>query len=118
MNMNKNRLDELIESAVVCCENCPINETSFCKLNVEDESDDFEVFNCADCILEWLQEFNVADALEEGTHIVNDQTIFPPESIPYEPCYGTPCEEINRKGNPDWYCEAKWCNYADCCPYA
>lgn len=115
MNVNKNRLDELIESAVVRCEDCPINETSFCKLNAENESDDFEVFDCADCILEWLQEFNVADALEAGAHIVNDQVVFPPEAIPYEPCYGTPCEKRGKKGKPSAECD--FCPVMFECPY-
>ena len=118
MNVNKNRLDSLIELALENCDCCPLQETDFCKLNTEEGEDSaMYYFNCEKAMYEWLQEFNVAEALEEGAHIVNGVAIFPPEEIPSQPNYGTPCEEVNRRGKADWWCEAAYCDYADCCPY-
>ena len=108
MNVNKNRLEEVISVAVQRCEECPIADTSFCKLNTDGEE---AIFNCEECVKEWLQNFDVVEVLEEGGHIVNDKAIFPPEEIPYQPTYGTPCEQVGRPCNVN--CPYYW----EDCPY-
>jgi hypothetical protein len=120
MIVNKERLERLIDGAVVCCEDCPIYEVddwTTCDKYCQKVDEDTHLKSCAEALLDWLQEFDIAEALEEGAHIVNDQVIFPPEEIPFEPFYGTPCEAATPKGKPGPYCNGKDCDYVDCCPY-
>lgn len=129
MNVNKNRLEELVEKVLELhhsCQGCPLCDKSG-GMSCAPENEKYKIpikgkygttSYCFDTVLNWLQDFDVAEALEEGAHIVNDQVIFPLEAIPCEPYYGTPCEEVNRRGKADWWCEAAYCDYADCCPYS
>ena len=120
MFVNKERLEKLIDKATIYCEDCPIYEVgdwSACDKYRQKDDKDFYSKSCEEALLDWLQEFDIAEALEEGAHIVNGVAIFPPEEIPSQPDYGTPCEEVNRRGEADWWCEAAYCDYADCCPY-
>lgn len=111
MIVNDNKLKKLIAYVTTECYYCPLSHGGgLGSCNKGDES-------CEELMLKWLQEFDVAEALEQGAHVVNDQIIFPLEAIPCEPYYGTPCEEVNRRGKADWWCEATYCDYADCCPY-
>ena len=121
MNVNENRLKELIERASISCESCPlyreVNDYSMCDEYNEHTNPDTIPADCSKGILKWLQEFDTAEALEAGAHIVNDIVIFPPEEIPFEPFYGTPCEAATPKGKHGPYCNGKDCDYVDCCPY-
>ena len=85
MIVNKERLERLIDGAVVCCEDCPIYEVddwTTCDKYCQKVDEDTQLKSCAEALLDWLQEFDIAEALEEGAHIVNDQVIFPPVSLP------------------------------------
>lgn len=114
MNVNENRLNKLIYAATINCDFCPLDDgANLCeKLRGKDCSK-----SCEEAVYAWLQEFDVAEALEAGAHIVNDIVIFPPEEIPFEPFYGTPCEAATPKGKHGPYCNGKDCDYVDCCPY-
>jgi hypothetical protein len=117
MIVNKERLERLNDGAVVCCEDCPLESELECNKYCQKVDEDTHLKSCAEALLDWLQEFDIAEALEEGAHIVNGVAIFPHEEIPSQLNYGTPCEEVNRRGKADWWCEAAYCDYADCCPY-
>ena len=110
MNVNENRLRELLDNIfnTTCpCEVCPLNKCSFEKSCIDD---------CEEAIMQYLQGFDVAEALEAGAHIVNDKVIFPPEEIPYEPCYEVPCEKLGKYyGQSGFYCYE--CEYNLSCPY-
>ena len=56
MKVNKNRLEEVINVAVQRCEECPIADTTFCKLNTDSEE---KIFDCEACVLDWLREIDV-----------------------------------------------------------
>ena len=110
MNVNKNRLDALLDLALRDCEFCPLNETDFCQIDDENQSGEMNYFNCEEAMYAWLQEFDIAEA-----HIVNGKVIFAPEEIPFEPCYGTPCEIRNERGQTSMDCDE--CEYLFDCPY-
>ena len=111
MIVNDEKLKKLIAYVTSECYYCPLSHGGgLGSCNKGDES-------CEELMLAWLQEFDVAEALEAGAHIVNDITIFPPEEIPFEPFYGTPCEAATPKGKHGLYCNGKDCDYVDCCPY-
>lgn len=111
MNVNDEKLKKLIAYVTSECYYCPLSHGGgLGSCNKGDES-------CEELMLEWLQEFDAVSALEAGAHIVNDIAIFPPEEIPFEPFYGTPCEAATPKGKHGPYCNGKDCDYVDCCPY-
>jgi hypothetical protein len=119
MFVNKKRLEKLIGGCLeVYCDNCPIEgEWTVCDKYRQKNDEGVFLKSCEEALFDWVQELDIAEALEEGAHIINDVAIFPPEEIPLQPDYGTPCEEVNRRGKTDWWCEAAYCDYADCCPY-
>ena len=110
MIVNDNRLNYLIQKIIRDCCDCPLyKEDEMCEYLTD------KGVSCESLLLKWLQEFDAAEALEAGAHIVNDQIIFPPEEIPYEPCYGTPCEVRNERGKASMDCDE--CEYNFSCPY-
>ena len=102
MQINKDKLITLITGATCHCSSCPLYEGGEMECFCE---------NCTQKVLDWLQEFSVAEVLEEGGHIVNDKAIFPPEEIPYKPVYDVPCEQVGRPCNVN--CPYYW----EGCPY-
>ena len=87
MIVNDNKLKKLINYATVECYYCPLScggGLNSCGKN-KDKS-------CEETLLDWLQEFDVAEALEAGAHIVNDQIVFPPVSLPDDFLLNVPCE--------------------------
>ena len=110
MNVNDEKLKKLIAYVTSECYYCPLSHGG--GLGSCDKGDE----SCEELMLEWLQEFDAVSALEAGAHIVNDKIIFPPEEIPYEPCYGTPCEVRNERGKASMDCDE--CEYNFSCPYS
>ena len=79
MIVNENRLQELLDNVfnTTCpCEVCPLEKCLFEKCHIDD---------CEEAIMQYLQGFDVAEALEAGAHIVNDQVIFPPKELHFCP---------------------------------
>lgn len=115
MNVNDEKLKKLINYASADCYYCPLSQGG--GLNSCNKGNK----SCEKFMLEWLQEFDVAEALEQGAHIVDDKIIFPPEEIPYEPNYGVPCETNGRclKECPYYWddeCPYGW-DQAHSCPF-
>lgn len=117
MRVNEERLKHFVKSSLVdACFRCPLRDDNVnCKHRTATSYEEV-IRPCEDYILEWLQQFDVADALEQGAHIVNDRIIFPPEEIPVEPIYGTPCEVRNERGKESLDCDE--CEYLFDCPYS
>ena len=72
MIVNSERLKELIKCATLGCDFCPLCDK------------DDEICSTDPCLLavtNWLTEFDVQTALEDGAHIVNDRAIFPPQEV-------------------------------------
>ena len=112
MIVNKERLKELISGATVYCENCPIYEESdwtVCDKYRQKMDEDTHLKSCEEALLDWLQEFDIAEALEEGAHIVNDQVVFPPSSLPDGFMLNVPCD-FGEACTPS-------CSYFDKCPF-
>ena len=110
MIVNKKRLKELIESAVVCCEDCPLEgEWSICDKYCLRVDEDTQLKSCTEALLDWVQEFDVAEALEEGAHIINDQVVFPPLPLPDDFKLNVPCDSAGS-------CTSS-CPWFDRCPF-
>jgi len=109
MIVNKERLERLIDRAVVCCEDCPLESELECDKYCQKVDEDTHLKSCAEALLDWLQEFDIAEALEEGAHIVNDQVIFPPSSLPDDFMLNVPCD-FGEACTPS-------CSYFDKCPF-
>lgn len=109
MIVNKERLERLIDGAVVCCEDCPLESELACDKYCQKVDEDTQLKSCAEALLDWLQEFDIAEALEAGAHIVNDQVIFPPSSLPDDFMLNVPCDFGEA-------CTSS-CSYFDKCPF-
>lgn len=87
MIVNDDKLKRLINYVTMECYYCPLScggGLNSCGKH-HDES-------CEEMILKWLQEFDIAEALEAGAHIVNDQVIFPPLPLPDNFTVNTLCD--------------------------
>jgi hypothetical protein len=87
MIVNNDKLKKLIDYVTTECYYCPLSCSG--GLNSCGKHDDE---SCEAIILEWLQEFDIAEALEAGAHIVNDQVVFPPISLPDDFTLNVPCD--------------------------
>lgn len=86
MIVNDEKLKKLIAYVTSECYYCPLSHGGgLGSCNKGDES-------CEELMLAWLQEFDIAEALEAGAHIVNDQVIFPPISLPNDFKLNVPCD--------------------------
>ena len=86
MIVNDEKLKKLIAYVTSECYYCPLSHGGgLGSCNKGDES-------CEELMLAWLQEFDVAEALEAGAHIVNDQVVFPPISLPVDFKLNVPCD--------------------------
>lgn len=87
MIVNDDKLKRLINYVTMECYYCSLSWggglNSCGKYN--DES-------CEEMILKWLQEFDIAEALEAGAHIINDQVVFPPLPLPDDFKLNVPCD--------------------------
>lgn len=97
MIVNENRLREFFSNAIIDCESCPLykplNDYTLCDKYNELTSPNTLPADCSKGILAWLQEFDITEALEEGAHIVNDQIVFPPISLPDNFKLNVPCDD-------------------------
>lgn len=80
MIVNDDKLKRLINYVTMECYYCPLSSVEH-----HDES-------CEEMILKWLQEFDIAEALEAGAHIVNDQVVFPLLPLPDNFTVNTLCD--------------------------
>lgn len=113
MIVNDDKLKKLINKATVYCNDCPIYEAgnwAICDKYRQKVDEDTYLKSCEKALLDWIQEFDVADALEMGAHIVNAKIIFPPQEIPEKPDYGVPCEQ-------DGGADCDECKFIFDCPY-
>jgi hypothetical protein len=90
MIVNKKRLEKLIGKATFYCEDCPMYEAGEWGACNKYRQDTLK--SCSEAILNWVQEMDIAEALEEGAHIVNDQVVFPPVSLPNNFTLNVPCD--------------------------
>ena len=106
MFVNKERLEKLIDKATIYCEDCPIYEVgdwTACDKYRQKDDKDFYSKSCEEAILDWLQEFDIAEALEEGAHIINDQVVFPPFSLPDDSMLNIPCDCESCTPSCSWF---------------
>lgn len=95
MIVNDDKLKKLIDKATAYCTDCPIYEVgdwTICDKYRQKIDEDTCLKNCSEALLDWIQEFDVAEALEAGAHIVNDQIVFPPVPLPDDFTLNVPCE--------------------------
>jgi hypothetical protein len=112
MIVNKERLERLIDKATVFCEDCPIYEIGdweACDKYRQKVDEDTYLKNCAEALLDWIQEFDIAEALESGAHIINDQVVFPPLPLPDDFMINVPCDSAKS-------CTSS-CPWFDECPF-
>lgn len=112
MIVNDDKLKKLIEKATVYCNDCPIYEIddwTACDKYRQKVDEDTCLKSCAEALLDWIQEFDIAEALESGAHIINDQVVFPPLSLPDDFKLNAPCD-FGEACTPS-------CSYFDKCPF-
>jgi hypothetical protein len=112
MNVNDNRLKKLINKATVYCNDCPIYEVdnwTACDKYRQKIDEDTCLKSCEEALLDWIQEFDITEALEAGTHIINDQVVFPPLSLPDDFKLNTPCDSAE-------ICDSS-CPWLNECPF-
>ena len=104
MIVNSDKLKKLINYVTTECYYCPLScggGLNSCGKNGNE--------SCEEIMLEWLQEFDVVKALEEGAHIINDKIVFPPQSLPDAFTLNVPCDYDGR-------CDPS-CSYFNKCPF-
>lgn len=111
MIVSKNKLEKLIGGCLaVYCDNCPIEgEWTVCDKYRQKNDEGVFSKSCEEALLDWVQELDVAEALEEGAHIVNDQVVFPPVALPDDFTLNTPCDSLGG-------CVSS-CPWYDNCPF-
>lgn len=112
MIVNKERLKELISGVITYCDSCPIHEEgdwTICDKYRQKMDENTYWKTCEEALLEWLQEFDIAEALEAGAHIINDQVVFPPLLLPDDFMINTPCNSAES-------CTSS-CPWFDECPF-
>lgn len=95
MIVNNDKLKKLINKATVYCNDCPIYEAgnwAICDKYRQKVDEDTCLKSCEEALLDWIQVFDIAEALEEGAHIINDQVVFPPLSLPDDFKLNVPCD--------------------------
>lgn len=111
MFVNKKRLEKLIGGCLaVYCDNCPI-EGDWTTCDKYRQKNDKGIFlkSCEEALFDWVQELDIAEALEEGAHIVNDQVVFPPVALPDDFTLNVPCDSLG-------VCVSS-CLWYDKCPF-
>lgn len=66
MIVNDRKLKQILDDITRDCSNCPIEGENICKTQPYPED------KCIEVLTHWLQEFDVAEALETGAHVIND----------------------------------------------
>lgn len=111
MIISEKKLKKLINGCLaVYCDNCPFNkEWTVCDKYRQKNDKGIFLKSCEEALFDWVQDLNIAEALEEGAHIVNDQVIFPPSSLPDDFMLNVPCD-FDEACTPS-------CSYFDKCPF-
>lgn len=95
MIVNDDKLKKLIDKATVYCNDCPIykaGDWTTCDKYRQKTDEDIYLKTCEEALLDWIQEFDIAEALEAGAHIINDQVVFPPLPLPDDFKLNVPCD--------------------------
>lgn len=95
MIVNDDKLKKLISGVITYCDSCPIHEEgdwTTCDKYRQKMDEDTCWKTCEEALLEWLQKFDIAEALEEGAHIINDQVVFPPLPLSDDFKLNAPCD--------------------------
>jgi hypothetical protein len=108
MIVNKEKLEKLISRATIYCEKCPVYESEDWTICQKDDKN-ICLKSCTETLFDWLQEMDIAEALEEGAHIVNDQVVFPPVALPDDFTLNVPCYSLGG-------CVSS-CPWYDKCPF-
>ena len=104
MIVSDNKLKKLINYVTMECYYCPLSWGGGLN-SCGKQSDE----SCEEMLLKWLQEIDIAEALEEGAHIVNDQIVFPPVALPDDFTLNVPCDSLGA-------CVSS-CPWYDKCPF-
>ena len=111
MIVSERKLKKLISGCLaVYCDNCPFDkEWAVCDKYRQKNDKGIFFKSCEEALFDWVQELNIAEALEEGAHIINDQIVFPPLPLPDDFKLNVPCDSAET-------CELS-CPWFNKCPF-